>query len=84
MGFLFGSIFQLFVAVFVIVFGVIGLIFGALLSLVELLLGGPLLILLVVLGLIFWQPLVWLAVLVFFFFLFRINKKENYVDISKK
>lgn len=84
MGFLFGSIFQLFLAVFVIVFGVIGLIFGALLSLAELLLGGPFLILLVVLGLIFWQPLVWLAVLVFLFFLFRINKKENYVDISKK
>ncbi len=84
MGFLFGSIFQLFLAGFVIVFGVIGLIFGALLSLLELLLGGPFLILLVVLGLIFWQPLVWLAVLVFLFFLFRINKKESYVDISKK
>lgn len=84
MAFLFSSIFQLLVAGFVIVFGVIGLLFGALLSLVELLLGGPFLILLVVLGLILWKPLLWLAVLVFLFFLFRIERKENYVDISRK
>lgn len=84
MFFLFSSVFQLFVAGFVMVFGVIGLFFGALLSLVELLLGGPFLILLVALGLILWKPLVWLAVLVFLFFLFRIERKDNYVDISRK
>ena len=84
MGILFGSIFTFFAAVFGIIFGLLGILVGAVLSLSELLLAGPFLIVMVVLGLVFWHPLLWLVVLVGIFYLYRINKKKRYIKIKRR
>lgn len=84
MGILFGSIFTFFVAFFGIVFGVLGLLIGAVLKLVEFLLAGPFLIIMVILGLVFWQPLLWIVLFVGIFYIYRINKKKRYIKIRRK
>lgn len=84
MGILFGSIFTFFVAFFGIVFGLVGLLIGAILSLAEFLLAGPVLIILVILGLIFWHPLLWLVLLVGIFYIYRIKKKKRCIKIRRK
>ena len=84
MGFIFSSIFTLIAAVIGIVFGLVGLLIGALLSFSELPFAGPFLILMVILGLIFWQPLLWLVLIVGIFYLYRINKKKRYIKIDRR
>ncbi len=84
MGMLFGSIFHFVVAVIGIAFGAVGLLLGIVLSLVEFLLAGPFLILLVILGLVFWNPLLWLVLLVGIFYLYRFTRKQRYINISRK
>jgi hypothetical protein len=83
MGMLFSSIFHLFIAIFGIILGVVGLLVGAVLSFEEFLLAGPFIILLVVLGLIFWHPLLWLVLIGGIFYLIRINRKERYIEIKR-
>lgn len=84
MGLLFGSIFTFIVAVFGIIFGLLGLLIGAVLRLTEFLLAGPFIIVLVIMGLIFWQPLLWLVILLVVFYIYRINKKKRYIKINRK
>ena len=84
MGFLVGSLFSFIVAVIGIVLGLVGLLIGALLSLSELLFAGPLLIIMVIFGLVFWQPLLWLVLIVGIFYLYRVNKKKRYIKIDRR
>lgn len=84
MGILFGSIFTFFVALFGIVFGLVGLLIGAILSLAEFLLAGPFFIIMVILGLLFWHPLLWIVLLVGIFYIYRIKKKRRYIKIRRK
>ena len=83
MGMLFSSIFHLFIAIFGIILGVVGLLVGVVLSFAEFLLAGPFIILLVILGLIFWHPLLWLVLIGGIFYLIRINRKERYIEIKR-
>lgn len=84
MGALIGSILTFLVAFFGIIFGLTGLLVGVILSLMEFLLAGPFLIILVVLGLFFWHPLLWIGLLIGIFYIYRIYKKERYIKIRRR
>lgn len=71
---LFGSIFYLFFATVGILLGSLALLLGVFLSISEFLFSGPLIVLMLVLGLIFRPLLPWFILLVGIYFLFRVNK----------
>lgn len=73
-GILFGSIFYLFFATVGILLGSLALLLGVFLSISEFLFSGPLIVLILVLGLIFRPLLPWFILLVGIYFLFRVNK----------
>ncbi|MCF7890648.1 hypothetical protein K9M78_05450 [Candidatus Bipolaricaulota bacterium] len=83
MGIFFGSIFTFLVAIFGIVFGFLGLLIGAVLSIAEFLLAGPVIIIMVILGLILWHPFLWIVLFAGIFYLYRINKKRRYIKIRR-
>ncbi len=83
LGLLFSSIFSFTAAVFGIIFGIAGLLIGLILSFSEFLIVGPFVIFMVILGLVLWQPLIWIVVLGCLFYLYRINKKKRYIKIRR-
>lgn len=74
MGVLFGSIIYLFFATIGILLGSLALLVGIFLSISEFLFAGPVIVLMLVLGLIFRPLLPWFILLVGLYFLFRVNK----------
>ena len=84
MGFLIGSLVHLIMAIFGIAIGLIGLIFGLTLSLVEFIFLGPVIILFVVLGIIFWHPFLWLVLIGGLFFIYRAARRRKYITINRK
>lgn len=83
LGVLLSSFFSFLAAVFGIIFGIVGLVIGIILSFSEFLIVGPFVILMVILGLVLWQPLLWIVVLGCLFYLYRINKKKRYIKIRR-
>lgn len=73
-GILFGSIIYMFFATIGILLGSLALLLGIFLSISEFLFSGPLIVLMLVLGLIFRPLLPWLILLVGLYFLFRVSK----------
>lgn len=74
MGVLFGSIIYLLFATIGILLGSLALLVGIFLSISEFLFAGPVIVLMLVLGLIFRPLLPWFILLVGLYFLFRVNK----------
>jgi len=73
-GVLFGSIIYLFFATIGILLGSLALLVGIFLSISEFLFAGPVIVLMLVLGVIFRPLLPWFILLVGLYFLFRVNK----------
>lgn len=66
-----------------LIFSLVGTILGLLFSLLGGLLTAPIIIALVVIGLLFWHPLLWLGLGLGGYLLYRLARRRGYVEIRR-
>jgi hypothetical protein len=66
-----------------LILGTVGLLIGIFFGLIGLFFVAPFVILFAILGLLLWDPLLWLGLGLGIYLLYRIAKKKDYIQIRR-
>lgn len=80
---LFRLIFTIIGSIFAIVFGVVNILFSLVFGIVEFSLLVPAVLFLAIFGLFFWQPLLWIGLVIMIYYIIRMNRKERYIKLRR-
>jgi len=79
MGFLFG----LMGSIFALTFGLVGMAFALFFGLMSLVALGPIVVVLAILGILLWDPLLWIGLGLGIYLLYKLAHKKGYITVKR-